>query len=206
MGQPACQANVGRTFECGADLHGPPRQALLAAFSAAREACRMIPAFIAAIAVSTALHVHPKRKRHVAAPRQNTLASERVLRRRVVRLALIAQLTRRESELEDFLASAETETPLMRMGKAVLSPGVEIGPTSITSDFLGSPIVRATVRNRSAALLSGVLTAHIADAGGKEIALSYAVEAVAPGASQAVELLCSAPLMPISLRWTMQPW
>ena len=171
-----------------------------------REAWRMIPAFIAAIAVSSVLHVHPKRKRHVAAPRQNTLASERVLRRRVVRLALIAQLTRRKTELEDFLASTETETPLMRVGKAVLNAGAEIGPTSITSDFLGSPIVRATVHNRSTSLLNGILTAHIAGAGGKEIALSYAVEALAPGASQPVELLCSAPLMPISLRWTMQPW
>jgi hypothetical protein len=161
---------------------------------------------VAAAALSAMLHARPKRKRHPVAPRQVPIATERVVRRRIVRLAVIAALTRRETALEDFLAQTETETPLVRLDTATSLSDVEIGPSSIANDFLGSPIVRARVRNRSRQIFTGLLIAHVEDAAGKKVDLSYAVDSIAPGESRSIEMLCPAQMTPVSLRWTLQQW
>lgn len=161
---------------------------------------------IAAAALSALLHGHPKRKRHPVAPRQTPIATERLIRRRVVRLAVIAALTRRETALEDFLAQTETETPLVRLDSKAILSDVEIGPSSVALDFLGSPIVRARVLNRSHQAFTGLVIAHIEDAAGNDVDLSYSVESIAPGESRSIEMLCPSQMTPISLRWTMQRW
>ncbi|HLJ84373.1 MAG TPA: hypothetical protein VKT51_09405 [Candidatus Eremiobacteraceae bacterium] len=161
---------------------------------------------IAAAALSALLHARPKRKRHPAAPRSTPIATERVIRRRVVRLAVIAALTRREAALEDFLALTETETPLVRLDTAMNLSDIEVGPSSIILDFLGSPIVHARVRNQSHQPFTGLLIAHVEDAAGRNVDLAYAVDSIAPGESRSIEMLCPAQFQPAALRWTLQPW
>jgi hypothetical protein len=178
---------------------------MLALLRVLREA-RGMTTFIAAAALSALLHAKLKRKRHPAVPRQVPVATERVIRRRIVRLAVIASLTRRETALEDFLALTATETPLVKLDTATNLSDVEIGPSSIALDFLGSPIVRARVRNRSRLTFTGLLIAHMEDAAGKNVDLAYAVDSIAPGESRAIEMLCPAAITPTSLRWTLQQW
>ncbi len=180
-------------------------QALLALLQTARESRGMITIVAAAALVAT-LHARPKRKRRPVAPRQNPIAAERVVRRRIVQLAVIAQLTRRETELEDFLALTKTETPLVRVDKTTMLGDVEIGPSTVSVDFLGSPIVRASIRNHSRLQFAGILTAHLSYGVGKEIEVSYALDALAPGETRAFEILYPAAISPTNLRWTLQPW
>jgi hypothetical protein len=161
---------------------------------------------IAAAALSALLQARPKRKHHPVAQRQVPIATERVIRRRVVRLAVIAALTRRETALEDFLALTATETPLVRLDAATELSNMEVGPSSIALDFLGSPIVRARVRNRSRSAFTGLIIAHVEDAAGKNVDLSYAVDSIAPGESRSIEMLCPAQITPVALRWTLQQW
>jgi hypothetical protein len=159
---------------------------------------------IAASVLSAALAAKPRRRRHAPVPREISVAAERIERRRVVRLAIIAALTRRESELEDFLASAATETPLLSIRESHTAGPLQIGPTFVGIDFLGSPIVRATVANHSSAKITAILVAHLADGAGRESAASVAVSNISPGEARTVELLCPASMLPTVLRWTVE--
>jgi hypothetical protein len=157
---------------------------------------------VAAAVLSAGLTLKPKRRHRAAPPRDISIAAERIERRRVVRLAIIAALTRRETALEDFLATTATETPLLAIREFVAAGPLEIGPTLVGVDFLGSPIVRSTVRNRSSTRISALLIAHLAY-GGREVAASVVVSAIGPGESRRVELMCPAALRPTALRWTI---
>jgi hypothetical protein len=167
---------------------------------------RGMSTLLAAAALSALLQARPKRKRHPVAPRQVPIATERVIRRRVVRLAVIAALTRRETALEDFLALTATETPLVKLDAATKLADMDIGPSSIALDFLGSPIVRARVRNQSRVPFTGMFIAHVEDVSGKVVDLAYAVDLIAPGESRSIEMLCPSAITPTSLRWTLQRW
>jgi hypothetical protein len=158
---------------------------------------------LAATVLSAALAVKPRRKRRVAPPRDISIAAERIERRRAVRLAIIAALTRREAALEDFLVTTATETPLLAVREPVSEGPLEIGPTVVGIDFLGSPIIRSTVRNRSTTSVSALLVAHLAN-GGREAAASVAVSAIGPGESRKVELLCPCSLQPTAMHWTAE--
>ena len=70
--------------------------------------------------------------------------------RRRVRLARIKMFERRQAMLFEFLAKTHTESLLFEdTTVSDIGGGIVIGPTSVTLDFLGSPIVRTTVRNTS---------------------------------------------------------
>jgi hypothetical protein len=90
------------------------------------------------------------------------------------------------------------------MREPVAAGPLEIGPTLVGVDFLGSPIVRATVANHSSTKITALLVAHLADGGGRESAASVAVSNIDPGESRTVELLCPASLRPTALRWTVE--
>jgi hypothetical protein len=168
------------------------------------------------IAVATVLaaspHPHYKRKTKHHHPPPAVLSSvgpsvmqERALRRRVVRMARIKMFERREAMLFDFLAKAHTETPLFEDSAiATLGGGILVGPTSVTVDFLGSPIVRATVRNTTSSPVSPLLTVTMCDATGTLARASVAIERLAPGASKKIEVLSPARASPVSLTWTLQ--
>jgi hypothetical protein len=159
---------------------------------------------LAATALSAALATaKPRRKHHVAPARDISLAAERVERRRAVRLAIIAALTRRETALEDFLAATATETPLFVEREPTSSGPLTIGATLVGVDFLGSPIIRSTVRNRSSIPVSALLVAHLTYGGSRETVASFALSAIGPGESRSLQMLCPSAVRPTSLRWTV---
>jgi hypothetical protein len=160
--------------------------------------------FIAAAVIGTALAAKPKRKHRVPLAHQLSVAAERVERRRVVRLAIVAALIRRESELENFIATATTESPLLTLREPTLAGPLAIGPSIVAVDFLGSPIIHAIVRNRSSTQFTGLLVAHLVYGGGQESSASVAVSNIAPGQSRRVDLLCPAVLRPTALHWTTE--
>jgi hypothetical protein len=167
-----------------------------------------------AVAAVLAAYPHPhykrKTKHHHAPPAVvsslgPSVMQERALRRRVVRMARIKMLERREAMLFDFLAKAHTETPLFEdRAIASLGGGIVVGPTSVTVDFLGSPIVRAVVRNTTASPVSPLLTVTLRDATGALTRASFAIERLAPGASEKIEVLSPSHASPVSLTWTLQ--
>jgi hypothetical protein len=135
-----------------------------------------------------------------------SVAQERALRRRVIRLARIKMLERRQAMLLAFLAKSHTETPLFENASAVdVGGGVLVGPTTVTLDFLGSPIIRAEVRNASKAQVSPVLTARLRTSDGQLLRVSVAIEALEPGATHRVELLSPSRGRPTALTWTSTP-
>ncbi|HEY5093505.1 MAG TPA: hypothetical protein VII69_00145 [Candidatus Eremiobacteraceae bacterium] len=159
---------------------------------------------VAAAVIGTAIAAKPKRKHRVPPPRELSIAAERIERRRVVRLAIIAALIRRETELEDFIAAASTESPLLAVREPTMTGPLAIGPTIVDVDFLGSPIIRSIVRNRSSTQFSGVLVAHLAYGDGRESTASVAVSNIGAGESRRVELLCPAALRPTALHWAIE--
>lgn len=168
-----------------------------------RETAPMI-AILAATVLSAALATaKPKRKHHAAPARDISIAAERIERRRAVRLAIIAALTRREAALEDFLASTATETPLFATHVPTSAGPLTIGATIVGVDFLGSPIIRSTVRNRSSIRTSAVLIAHLTYDGGRESEASFALSAIGPGESRTLEMLCPSSIRPTALHWTV---
>jgi len=172
----------------------------------------MLHMFIPFIAAA-ALGVHPaeRRKRpHPSTPVLSaagpSVAQERALRRRVVRLARIKMLERRQAMLFEFLAKSHTETPLFADGiEHDVGHGLFVGPTIVTLDFLGSPIVRATVRNGSSARAAPLLTAHLRTSDGAEFAVSAAVESIAPGETRHIDLECPTFASPVSVTWSAMP-
>jgi hypothetical protein len=151
--------------------------------------------------LSVSVAAKPKRKHHTVPPRDISIAAERVERRRAVRLAIIAALTRREAALEDFLVSTATETPVLSVHDSTSLGPLEVGPTVVGVDFLGSPIIRSTVRNRSSKPISALIVAHLAG-GGREAVASLALHAIEPGETRRVEMMCPAAITPTALRWT----
>lgn len=159
---------------------------------------------VAAAVIGTALAAKPKRKHRVPPARQISVTAERVERRRLVRLAIVAALIRRETELENFIASATTESPVLTSHEVTPAGPLEIGPSIVAVDFLGSPVIRAIVRNRSSMQFTGLLVAHLVYGAGQESAASVAVSNIAPGQSRRVELMCPAVLQPTALHWTTE--
>lgn len=135
-----------------------------------------------------------------------SVMQERALRRRVVRLARIKMLERREAMLFAFLAKSHAETPLFADGvEHDLGGGVFVGPTIVTLDFLGSVIVRVTVRNASSVRAAPLLTAHLRTADGAEFAVSAAVESLEPGASRHIDVASPTFAKPVALTWSAMP-
>ncbi|MBV8171417.1 MAG: hypothetical protein JO219_05745 [Candidatus Eremiobacteraeota bacterium] len=166
-----------------------------------------------AVATALAVHTHPlyiRKKHHHPPPAVLSAAGpsvmqERALRRRVVRLARIKMYERRETMLFEFLAKARTETPLLEDASvSSVGGGIVIGPTSVTVDFLGSPIVRSTVRNTGALPVSPLLVVTLRDAAGTLTRASIAIERLDAGASRKIELLSPARASPVSLHWQLQ--
>ena len=143
---------------------------------------------IAAAIISASLAAKPRRKHKPPAVRDISIAAERIERRRAVRLAIIAALTRREAAIEDFLITTSSETPLLSIRDIARVGGLAVGPTLVGLDFLGSPTVRATVHNHSARPISALLIAHLTYSGGRESLASIAVDGLAPGESRHVNL------------------
>ena len=158
---------------------------------------------IVATILSASVAAKPKRKHRTAPPRDVSIAAERVERRRAVRLAIIAALTRREAALEDFLVSTATETPVLTVRDSTALGPLEVGPTVVGVDFLGSPIIRSTVRNRSSKPVDALLVAHLTG-GGSQAAASLALRAIEPGESRRLELMCPAAITPTALHWTFE--
>jgi hypothetical protein len=163
----------------------------------------MISILAATVLSATLATAKPKRKHHVAPARDISIAAERIERRRAVRLAIIAALTRREAALEDFLATTATETPLFATRVPTSAGPLTIGATFVGVDFLGSPIIRSTVRNRSSTATSALLVAHLSYGEGRETVASFAVSAIGPGESRSLQMLCPSAIRPTSLRWTI---
>jgi len=130
--------------------------------------------------------------------------AERALRRRVVRLARIKWLERRERELREFLAGVHSESPLFEQRTLRdLGDGLLVGPTIVTRDFLGAALVRAIVRNTSTATHAPLLTVHLITPSGERDA-TVALEPIAPGMSRRVELLVVTRAAPIGVRWSAE--
>jgi len=171
--------------------------------------------FIVALVAAGALAAQPpaiyRKKPHRPPPPAAfsigpSVAQERALRRRVIRLARIKMLERRQAMLFAFLAKSHTETPLFADASAVdVGGGVLVGPTTVTLDFLGSPIIRATVRNASKAQVSRVLTARLRTSDGEVLRVSVALEPLEPGASRRIELLSPSRGRPSSVTWSATP-
>jgi hypothetical protein len=158
---------------------------------------------IVATVLSASVAAKPKRKHRTAPPRDISIAAERIERRRAVRLAIIAALTRREAALEDFLVSTATETPVLSVRESTSLGPLVVGPTIVGVDFLGSPIIRSTVRNRSSKPVDALLVAHVAGGGGEAVA-SLALRAIEPGESRRVEIMCPSAITPTALHWTSE--
>lgn len=132
-----------------------------------------------------------------------SLLQERALRRRVIRLARIKMFERREAMLFSFLAQAHTEEPVLDDPRVVdVGAGILVGPTTITLDFLGSPIVRAQVRNTSAARASPLLTVSMRGQAGGILRASTVMEPLEPGGSRVIELLSPSRGRPASVTWS----
>jgi hypothetical protein len=198
---PRVKTRVGAS-PCSADLYGRLGTSI-SQQDCPRETARMISILAATVFSAALTTVKPKRKHHVAPAHDITLAAERIERRRAVRLAIIAALTRREAALEDFLASTATETPLFATHVPTSAGPLTIGATVIGVDFLGSPIIRSTVRNTSSIRTNAVLVAHLMYDGGRGAEASFALSAIGPGESRALEMLCPSSIRPTALRWTI---
>jgi len=144
---------------------------------------------------------HARRATYHAA--RQTSTAEAALRRRVGRLLQLAQLEQRAAELHDFLVRAHTETPSFIDDEIhSLVDGLRVGPTIVARDFLGSPVIRARVRNVQAFAIFAVVQAHIR---GKDGATSDAAIALtlAAGEVRSIELVCPSAVAPDALDWTV---
>ena len=158
----------------------------------------------AATIITAALAAKPRRKHRPPVARDISIAAERIERRRAVRLAIIAALTRREAALEDFLVTTSSETPLLSIHETAEVGSLSVGPTLVGLDFLGNPTVRATVRNRSTQPITALLIAHLAYSSGRVSLASVALDSLAPGESRHVNLLCPSVVRPTALHWTIE--
>jgi hypothetical protein len=179
-----------------------------------RDEAGMVPIIVPLLAAA-ALGAHPlerRKKPHTPAPASALTAigpsvmQERALRRRVVRLARIKMLERRQAMLLEFLAKSHAQTPLFADDvEHDVGGGIFVGPTMVTLDFLGSAVVRVRVRNASHVRASPLLTAHLRTADGTEFAVSAAVEPLEPGASRQIDVASPTLAAPVSLTWSAMP-
>ena len=123
---------------------------------------------------------------------------------RAGRLTRDALLALRAEMLHDFLVRTGTEKPAFYDAHIVVVAGkLRIGPSAVTIDFLGAPIVRARVRNASSAEQAGVLLrVRVHDVHGRETEASTWIDVLGPGESRTVEIFCLQPLTPKSVDWT----
>jgi hypothetical protein len=150
-------------------------------------------------------HVAFRTRSHIHHARAQSVRDEKALQGRVMRMARLAVLVRREALLHDFLTAARTETPLLRDdARRTLPPGIEISTSTVTLDFLGSPVVRARVTSRSPVSQTFVLIADLVDTAGTRGRIGVAI-ALQPGETRIVELLCPSRLRPVSLIWSSAP-
>ena len=154
------------------------------------------------------LPAHAKRHVHAAAirvPVGMSTAQERLLRRRVIRLARIAMYERRQAMLSEFLARAHTLDPLLQDAQVLaLAGGIEIGPTVVLRDSLGGAVVHATIRNTASVPAAPLVTVRLRGADGSEASASIALD-LAPGASRHIELAAPSVVRPVALRWSLFP-
>lgn len=170
------------------------------------------PMLAAVIAYAPQRHHHTKKKHHAAGlydgarpAKDPGVIQERALRRRTVRLARIVYFERREAQLITFLTKTRTETPLFTDPAVVdAGGGIAIGPTTITIDFLGSAVVRARVRNGSAATATMLLTVTLRAPDGRAARASVVLPALRPGQTRPVELTSPQAIAPTSALWSAQ--
>jgi hypothetical protein len=135
-----------------------------------------------------------------------SVMQERALRRRVVRLARIKMLERRQAMLFEFLAKSHAYTPLFTdEAEHEVGGGVVVGPTIVLLDFLGSPLIRVTVRNASRVRASPLLTARVRTSSGAEFNASALVGSLEPGASRQIDVASPTFATPVSLTWSAMP-
>jgi hypothetical protein len=123
---------------------------------------------------------------------------------RTVRAARVALLALRREMLHDFLVEAGTEHPAFFDARVThVAAGIDIGPTTVSIDFLGAPIVRARVRNRSDRSTSQLVTVRVRNRHGRIMEASTWVERLEPGGSREIELLCPESLTPMGVEWVV---
>jgi hypothetical protein len=144
-------------------------------------------------------------RRHVATRTPHGSVRANALQSRVARMERLAFLVRREALLHDFLIKARTETPVFHDDRTYrFDPGIEISATHVAADFIGSPIIRARVRNRTASRQMLLLEADLVSASGARSRAGAALT-LEPGETRTVELLCPARVAPASLIWSTSP-
>src|SRR4029077_1828369 len=112
-----------------------------------------------AVALAVALSTPAKHKRHAA--RSNLSAAKTRSARSTLELALRHEL------LHDFLVETGSEQPAFFDARTVdAGGGLRVGPTSVSVDFLGAPIVRARVFNASDREIDALVIATVRDARG----------------------------------------
>jgi len=150
----------------------------------------------AALALGLALNPTPMRPRK----RSNRPVVRRRLRPVTADSALLAL---RGEMLHDFLVRAGTQSPAFTESRTIdAADGVRIGPASVDVDFLGSPIVRATVRNSSQRTIDLLVSVTLHDAHGRTAQASTYIEHIDPGTTRAIELFSPFALTPSSLTWS----
>lgn len=177
----------------------------------ARDVATVTPLLVLPILVVVLAHnpshgsVHHKKGQHAAPVTEKlgpSLTQERILRRRVARLARLALLERRKALLQEFVVRAATETPAFRDDRVTeVGPGIIVGPATVTIDFLGSPVIRVRVRNASTVVATPLLVARLRAADGSEASAALAVRPLGPGESRVLEAACPRSLTPVSVRW-----
>lgn len=121
---------------------------------------------------------------------------------RCLRLRLLEQ---REALLHDFVVRASTEQPQFSDPRSYrVDRSVAVGPTIVTRDFVGSPIIRARVTNLTGGDVSFLLSATLDSERGQRSGAS-AVVFLRAGETRTVELLCPDQLAPRALTWSTMP-
>ena len=118
----------------------------------------------------------------------------------------MTRLALRRELLHDFLVETRTETAAFVDARIVHVAGsIDVGPATVDVDFIGSPIVRARVRNVSRQRVDVLLSATLRDKRGRHVSATTRVGPLEAGASRAIELLSPASLVPASVEWTATP-
>ncbi len=121
------------------------------------------------------------------------------------RLCVQFLAAKRAAMLHDFVVRAATErVRVLDEHIYRLSPGVLVGPAVVTTDFVGSPIVRVRVTNPNADAVTLLLEVRVADAAGHESAASTVVR-LSANDTRTFELLCPDTVIPVRLTWHTMP-
>ena len=152
---------------------------------------------LAADPVGVDLHVDPS-----PSPHKKKSRKPRKARKPSARETAALILAARHELLHDFLVETGTERPAFVDRRLTRLASVVVGPTAVDVDFLGDPIVRATVRNASSRPASVLLEADVKDRSGHATRASTWIEALAPGSSQTIEVLCPGVKSPASVEWS----